>query len=206
MKDDLEPLMQCLSSMTAHWQTFPDGTHYASLLDYYPINAFAGTALTEDEEDSRKFISDFGCKLLTTPAEHGAAVERAVGLVSDMLANTFGDLLTHLTLVPVPASTQETTTLRYSRFCREVAARTGVHDGYGLITQAEDTDDDPLPVQSDGFIYSDALRKAECCILFDDLISTGNTMRSVVHDLTAMGVPVVACLALGKVAKVDDNL
>lgn len=198
-------MLQQLIAMTEDWPTLADGTRYACLMDYYPINAFAGATLSEDEEAHRKLISDFGCKLLTTPADHAAAEEQAIVLVSERLQATFREAISELTLIPIPASTPEETALRYERFCQGVAARTGIKNGYGLITQEEDTDDDPLPVLSDGFIYGDDIKHVGACILFDDLISTGNTMQTVVRTLTAAGVPFIAGLALGKVASIDNS-
>lgn len=201
--DNSETLSR-ITAFTATWPTLPDGARYNYLKAYLPINAYAGASLTEEEEADRKLISDFGCKLLTTPEEHEEAVKTAVGLVAAFLKETFGEDVSRLTLVPIPASSDETTVSRYRSFCRELSFKTGIGNGYGLIYRAQESND--IEASASGFAYKhEIVEKAPYCLLFDDLISTGKTMSDIAREVSSLGCEVVGCLALGKVANIDDN-
>lgn len=121
----------------------------------------------------------YGNSELTTEIDHQTALQRAVRDVSTLIASSFGDKTSTLTLVCVPAATPENTERRFKTFSERVCEECQIENGYGHWEEADYLKDKDV-------------------ILFDDIIASGKSVAKYADKLTSLGANVVAAIALGK--------
>ena len=123
-------------------------------------------------------------------------------MIMDELLSTFsGYSLKYLTLVCIPASSQAKTKARYEEFSSIICEESGMINAYPHITVTEErlekhlggtnTDTDKLSFDEDFF-------KGKYVLLFDDIITSGDSMRTFQRKIEALGATVVGGLCLGK--------
>lgn len=111
-------------------------------------------------------------------------------------------------LVPIPASTREKNRIRYEEFCRKLSADIGVADGYGAITL---TADRPQLKGTHGQDKTANLQfhpeyfKDKCCLLIDDLLTTGEGFVQTKRKLIRHGAKFVIGLFLAKTIAFEDE-
>ncbi len=188
-------------SLAAHIQQWPQlnsGIRYQYLVDYHSYNGFGTYNLSNEEWDTREMIYNFkNNSELTDPISHKQAMDKAISLLLPLLRDTFGEKLSQLTLVCIPASTAKKTIDRFEEFSKLVTEATGMVNGYGHITIVADKDgvgDSHLPVYDIDHDFFDS-RKV---LLFDDIMVTGGSVSKFATRLSESGVDIVAAVVLGK--------
>ena len=92
-----------------------------------------------------------------------------------------------ITLIPIPASTQAKSTERYSRFMEFVSSKTGLKNGMGLIYREVDRQPSHVTglrkTSADGVGMRSEKLDGLNVILFDDVVTTGSTLKGVVSAL-----------------------
>ena len=111
-------------------------------------------------------------------------------------------------LIPIPASTREKNRIRYQEFCRKLSADIGVADGYEAITL---TADRPQLKGTHGQDKTANLEfhpeyfNGKCCLLIDDLLTTGEGFIQTKRKLIEHGAKFVIGLFLAKTIAFEDE-
>ena len=106
----------------------------------------------------------------------------------------------HLSVIP--ASTQKRTEMRFSQFCKDVSQKTGIHNGYELISSIGEREakhnaaDRNQVILSDSIMIGDVMDKN--IVLVDDVYTTGNSFRTVAQILRQGGAQRIVGLFLAK--------
>ena len=196
-----EQVKKKLLEATSSWDTLDRGLHYSYLFYYYPTTC--GFEATEEEWDNRWIIWDFkNTPGKTTADEHEEALGKVIPMVKHKLLLTFEAAnLKHLTFVCIPASSQVKTKARYEEFSNRICGELGMINAYPHITVQNErlerhlggtsTDTSQLHFDEDFF-------KGKYVLLFDDVITRGDSMRTFKWKMEELGARVVGGLSLGK--------
>lgn len=167
------------------WHQLEGGLRYNWLVDYAAFSAFGTFELSNEDWEKRDFIVNFkGNSELTTEMDHKNAVDKAIGNVTQLVLNTFGEEAKTLTLVCVPASTDANTERRFLRFSQEVCKLTGMSNAYGRC-------------------YDKEFLKGKDIVIFDDIIASGGSISRFADKMKTLGANVICAIALGK--KISDG-
>lgn len=191
------PLLKSLETSVASWPKL-DGIAYKHLVDYHSYNTYGAYNLSTEEWDNREMIFNFkNNPELTDPISHRNAMEKAINLLRPVLNDTFGSLLSHLTLVCIPASTSEKTIARFKEFAQVVTTDTGMTDGFNHVHVAVDAESKHLTNQP-LYTLDEEWFAGRNVLLFDDIMATGGSIKSFARQMTTAGANVVAAVVLGK--------
>lgn len=182
----------------AEWPRLASGIAFYHLVDYHTYNTYGAYNLSAEEWDNREMIYNFkNNSELTDPISHRNAMEKAIGMLLPQLKATFGDSLSQLTLVCIPASTAEKTKARFEEFSDVVTKATGMTNGYAHVHVAVDAESKHLSNQPQ-YTLDEEWFAGRDVLLFDDIMATGGSISSFAGQLTSAGAHVVAAMVLGK--------
>lgn len=170
--------------------------------NYYPKrfdgNYFDGKIFIPSMESrsARELIYDF--KDGRTPAS-----KKVSQLVIDRLKASFSELiLRELTLVCIPASTIDDTFFRYKNFSEKICESLGMKNAYSHIritkekTPAHlDSNHRSQPAEYD---FDKAFFKNSKIVLFDDVVTTGRSMKEFTDLLENLGAKVICAISIGR--------
>ena len=183
------------------WDRLFCGLRYKYLFYYYPTTC--EFEANEDELYNRRIIWNFKNNPGSiSSATHRNTLNKVIPMIMEELLSTFsGYSLKYLTLVCIPASSQAKTKARYEEFSSLICEESGMINAYPHITVTEErlekhlggtnTDTDKLSFDEDFF-------KGKYVLLFDDIITSGDSMRTFQRKIEALGATVVGGLCLGK--------
>lgn len=191
-------LVKTLRAHVSNWDRLYDELRYYSPYNYYPTTCDFDA--TQFEWGIRKMIWHFKYNPeKTNKCEHDYAMNRVISIISEILKKAFGYYLPKLTLVCIPASVEEINTLRYEAFSNAICESLGMINAYPYITIKKDripkhlggTGDAELSFNSDFF-------KNKNVILFDDVITKGNSMINFTRIMESYGANVICGLSIGR--------
>lgn len=184
------------------WPTLSNGLHYKWLVDYAAYSAFGTFELSNEEWENRDLIVNFkGNSELTTEIDHQAALQKTIGMVSELLKKVFDNEAQQLTLACVPASLQAHTERRFKEFSQKVCEETGMQNAYSAFSYTHQTDEDGD--QIDTLHIDPNFFKGKKVVIFDDIIASGGSVAKFADQLKQLGAEIVAAIALGK--KISDG-
>lgn len=193
-------LLDSIPTKIQNWESLRGDLRIKYLIDYYPTTA---EFEADDEEwENRWLVWHFkNDPDKTSEEEHRNALNRVIPKFVELLTDTFGqEALGHLTLVCIPASTQKKNEARYKVFSEELCQRTGIENGYGFTQVLRDR-----TAQHEGgnrnnvnYSFDDSFFNGKRVILFDDIITKGDSMHAAKSKLEAIGAIVICGLAIGK--------
>ena len=177
------------------WPMLPNGTHFTWIVDYAAYNAFGTFELSDKDWENRNLISNFkGNSELTTEIDHQYALQEAIKMVTFHINNVFGSEAKGLTFVCVPASKKYHTERRFENFSKAVCDATEMENAYNHFSyEVVDDEDEP-----DTLLVDEPYFKGKKVLVFDDLISTGESISRFIDKLKNLGADVVAAMSLGK--------
>lgn len=192
-----ETLIEAVSS----WDTLIGGLHYSYLFYYYPTTC--DFEATEEEWANRWIVWDFkNTPGKTYAADHEEALSKAIPMVKHKLISTFGmDNLKYLTLVCIPASSQIKTEARYEEFSTRICEETGLINAYPHISVVAEREERHLGgtgMNTNQLSFDEDFFKDKYVLLFDDIITRGDSMRTLKRKMESLGATVVGGLSLGK--------
>ena len=195
----LQEILSKLQSAVSTWGSLIDGPKISYLFDYIPINYPA----TNEESKNRILVWDFkNTPGKTLPGAHQIALKEVISMITKKILDTFEkECLKHLTLVCIPASTQVKTKARYEEFAKSVCEETGMINAFPYISVVEERSERHLGgtcMNIDQISFDDDFFKGKFVLLFDDVITKGNSMRKIKQKMESLGATVVGGLALGK--------
>ena len=190
------------ATITANWKRLASGLPYKWIVDYASYNAFGNFELSSEDWEKRDYIVNFkGNSELTTEIDHQAALQKTIGMVSELLKKVFGNEAQQLTLACVPASLQAHTERRFKEFSQKVCEETGMQNAYSAFSYTHQTDEDGD--QIDTLHIDPNFFKGKKAVIFDDIIASGGSVAKFADQLKQLGAEIVAAIALGK--KISDG-
>lgn len=191
-----------LKNFTSRWPSLPMEFKYNYLLTYYPTTC--PFEATESEWDDRRIVWNFknDPNRHIQAREHDYAVNYVIKELNGLLSKTFSSTdLSKLTLVCIPASTQEKTESRYKEFCKKMCDVTGMINSYDkieVIKSKIEKRNGGTNFDYDNLWFNKSFFKDKYIILFDDVVSSGNSMLLFKLKLEEMGAYVIAGLSIGR--------
>ena len=193
-------LLDSIPTKVQGWEALRGDLHIIYLIDYYPTTVDFDA---DDEEwDNRWLVWNFkNDPDKTSEKDHRDALDKVIPKFVQLLSDTFGkEALSYLTLVCIPASTQEKNESRYKVFSDELCKRTGMTNGYDYIR----IDFDRTAKRDGGkknnvnYSFDNGYFCGKRVILFDDIITKGDSMRIAKAKLESIGSTIICGLAIGK--------
>lgn len=193
---ELNDLMRCVSS----WDSLYCGLKYSYLLRYYPTTC--EFEATEEEWQDRWTVWNFKNSAgKTSPSSHQSALNTVIPRLKNKLYQTFGTRLSKLTLVCIPASSQENTIRRYEEFARLLCSETGIENSFdkiSVVKSKEERRSGGTSIQVGNLWFDSTFFKGRYVILFDDVITRGDSMSTFKMQMQRLGAIVIAGLSVGK--------
>lgn len=187
-------LRRCVSS----WDTLAYNFPYNFLLYYYPTTC--DFEATEDEWDDRWLVWNFkNTPGKTSEEEHEEALDEVIPRLTSLLEDTFGNYLDMLTLVCIPASSEANNNARFEDFSERLANETDMDNAFDHIQVVKDATPKHLGGTGTPILHFDEdYFNGRYVLLFDDVITKGNSMLRFKKKLETLGATVIAGVSIGK--------
>ena len=184
-----------------NWDTIFMGFHAISMLDYYPTTL--KVIETSEMWNDRRMVWNFKNNPEKVYDEENAkAVEWVVKQAEKIIVTTFGkENAQYITFVCIPASSQEMTERRYKVFSEKLCKVTGMINAFNHIkvTQAKaEKHNGGTSFSQDMIEYDKDFFKNKYVLLFDDVITSGSSMKSFKSKLHELGSTVIGGMSLGR--------
>lgn len=200
-----QELIDSIPSKVEGWETLSPfcKLKIKYLLDYYPTTV--EFEADEEEWEDRWTVWHFkNDPEKTSEHDHQRALNRVVPKFAGLLKDTFGEeSLKYLTLVCIPASTEEKNNARYKEFSERLCQETGIENGFSHIhltrnrvAKREGGNADDASIAN--YSFDDSFFNGKRVILLDDIITKGNSMRIAKAKLEKLGAQVICGLSVGK--------
>lgn len=196
-----------ISLAVSSWEKIPRSSiPHVYLLRYYPMTSEIDA--TEREWHDRHIIWAFKNDPDKRPRmSYSQALEEIVPTITEKLTSCFGDLLPEFTFVCIPASTAEKNKSRYEIFSDSICKETNMQNAYSHISVILDrlakhnriiklsgsNPISPFNVEFDKDYF-----RGRKIILFDDILTTGASMRLYAERLSLLGAKVIGAITIGK--------
>lgn len=110
-------------------------------------------------------------------------------------------ILDNAVIVPIPASTRERNIIRYATFCRILAEKLGINDGFRTTWIQYDREE--MKGQTDKNIlanlsFNKKYIRGKHVVLCDDIFTTGGSLRQMSGEMMKLGALSVVGVFLGK--------
>ncbi|MDU1890605.1 MAG: hypothetical protein E6767_07925 [Dysgonomonas sp.] len=182
----------CISWTVSDSLSFSVNTYeYYALHDYLPSNMFPNDKILQEDIQKRQYIWDF-------KKGFDYATIRAIKELEQMILNIGCDL-TDVIFIPIPASTQYKTNIRFKNFCNGISRRLNVQNGFGaIITADHEPKKGSSGIKIEHFTFHPDFYKGKNVILFDDIITTEETFKQTADMLMQGGALSVKGIFLAK--------
>lgn len=204
-KSEFAELLPKLKSAVSLWDKLSDDFHINYLYYYYPITC--EFVATKEEWRHRRLTWNFknDTDKNIDPSEHKAAVDEVTSLIKQELIDSLGkELLQFITLVCVPASTSSNNYSRYYDFSRRICEETYMKNGFHHMYIMKDGMSKKHPDNHSGHSiqpvikYEEDYFKGKYVLLFDDIVTKGETMLKYKSEMEKLGAIVIGGICLGK--------
>ena len=189
-----------LENCVSNWNCIGYNLHYNYLLRYFPTTCDFDA--TEDEWADRWLVWDFkNTPGKTSSIQHEQALDNLLPRLTRMLNNTFGEKLQLLTLVCIPGSSAEKTEARYKVFSNRLCGMTGMENAYNhinVIRCGEEKKFGGQGIETSNLSFDTDFFTNKYVIIFDDIITKGESMLRFKRKLEALGATVIAGVSIGK--------
>ena len=205
-ENPLLPERQSLENCVSSWNNvgYPIIKCF-SMYNYYPTTC--EFEATDEEWNIRKLIWNFKANRGGV-FSNASAMNKIVPSVLKCLSYYFGEHLTKLTLVCIPASSSHITKLRYEKFSQEICKFTGMENGYSHVVINVDGEAKHTGGKTRAqYEFDSEFFKNKYVLLFDDVITKGNSMSEFKIRLEKLGAIVIGGLSIGRTKheRVLDN-
>lgn len=193
-KKELSDIQECVNS----WHVTRYGIPHSYLFEY--LKTTAERDADQKEWDIRHLIWAF--KNNPEKKDRKYTYEEALSIIipqyESCLKQTFGNKLSQLTFVCIPASSSLQNNLRWKTFSKKICEDLNMYNGYDYISVARDAvpkhlggDGNPLLKIDESFF------KEKYVILCDDVKTTGNSLSCMKTILESRGANVICALTIG---------
>jgi len=189
-------LRACVSS----WDDMLYGLKTSYLLYYYPTTC--EFEATNEEWDNRWLVWNFkNTPGKTSTSDHKNALNKIIPMLKQKLMSTFGeDRLKHLTLVCIPASSQDKTQARYEEFSNRLCSELGMTNAYPhirVVSEKESKYAGGPSLDISKFSFDEGFFRDKYVLLFDDVITKGESMLKFNIKMRSLGAKVVGGMSIG---------
>lgn len=200
-KKKIEAAHKMIVEAVRNWDTIFMGFQAISMLDYYPTTL--KVIETSEIWNDRRMVWNFKNNQEKVHDEENAkAVEWAVKQAEEIIVTTFGkENAQYITFVCIPASSQEMSERRYKAFAEKLCKATGMIDSFNYIkvTHAKaEVHTGGKSFSHDMLEYDPNFFKGKYVLLFDDIITTGSSMKSFKAKLQELGSTVIGGMSIGR--------
>ena len=164
---------------------------------YYPWDGFDETNISSTDIAIRSMIWEFKKGEIM-------ACNRVCDDLCAKLKSIWGETLSDLTLVCIPASTKESNQTRYEKFSEYVCRDTGMTNSYKYINIIREKSPSHALLggnEKSKYSFNEKFFKGRKIILFDDVVTRGHSLEEMKIQLNSMGAIIVAALSIGKTYK-----
>lgn len=177
------------------------GLPCCSLLPYYPTTC--DFEADEEEWADRWTVWNFkNTPGKTSEQSHRKTLSEVVPRIKCVLVETFGNSnLRQLTLVCIPASTAIKTEARYSEFSNWLCQETGMTNAYSHISVIRNSEEKKFGgsgITTNNVQFDEDFFKDKNVILFDDVITKGESMSRFRRKLESLGANVICGFSIGR--------
>jgi hypothetical protein len=186
-KSILENLTRFLNPVSS-WNKVKGIPHYFFYW-YYPTKFHNITAASED---ARRLVWKF-----KAGGTHSQA--HVSSIVKEKLRSTFGSDCSELTFVCVPASSADRNENRYRAFSEDVCKELGMTNAFDKIKVTRDAV--PRNLGGDGaaeYTIEHTFFSGKKVVLFDDVVTTGHSIKWFKDILESYGATVICVLSIGR--------
>lgn len=190
-----------LKNCVSEWPALYGGLHYTYLVNYFPTSCIFEA--TQSEWNDRWLVWNFkNTPGKTSASAHINALNIVVPRMKSILTATFGiRLLKDLTFVCIPASSAIKTELRYAEFSKRICEETGMTNAYDHITVVSSTTEKKFGgsgICTDSLAFDGHYFKGRYILLFDDVITKGESMLRFKRKMEELGANVIAGFSVGR--------
>lgn len=190
-----------LKNCVSGWPALYGGLHYTYLVNYFPTSCIFEA--TQSEWNDRWLVWNFkNTPGKTSASAHMNALDTVLPRMKSILTSTFGrQLLKNLTLVCIPASSATKTELRYAEFSRRICEETGMMNAYDRITVVSSTSEKKFGgsgICTDNLSFDRSYFRGRYILLFDDVITKGESMLRFKRKMEELGATVIAGFSIGR--------
>lgn len=197
-------IVRNLTACVSNWNT-PVCSHvkYFSLYYYYPTNC--DWEANNAEWNVRNIIWNFKASpnkptnAFTIMRDHQEAVNKIIPDLVKLFNHTFGNSLSQLTLVCIPSSKAAVTERRYKDFSEKLCKITNMDNAYNFIHVTADGEAKHLGGNKTAQLsFDNNYFNGRNIVLFDDVITYGNSIEILKRKLEQMGAYVVCAVTIGE--------
>ncbi len=163
---------------------------------YYFFYYYVPKRLTDHERYSRESIQ---IQHNIWNFKDGNYQDQFINVIEQLIKNSFNNL-EDLTLVCIPASTISANRRRYEYFSNKICKDTGLKNGFDHIQIVKEKEPKHLTGERTNAEYSfdSQFFSNKNVILFDDVVTRGQSMRDFIKVVENLGATVVGCVSIGK--------
>lgn len=196
-----EQAKQKLLNAANGWNLLGGSLHYNYLLRYYPITCDIDA--TESEWADRWTVWNFkNTPGKTLSSDHQRALNTIIPQIKSKLISTFGsEALKYLTLVCIPASSAAKTQARYKDFSNRLCSETGMSNAYDrmqVVSSSTEKKFGGSGISADNVSFDASFFRGKYVLLFDDVITRGDSMLRFKRRMEELGAIVVGGFSIGK--------
>lgn len=193
-REKIRRMKACVSD----WHITRYGFYHAYLYEY--LKTKADREANEYEWDIRHLIWAFKNDPDKQDRKYSyrAALNEIVPKYERKLRDTFGSLLSDMTLVCLPASSSEKNSRRWQEFSKKVCSDLDMWNAYDYIHIEQEAV--PRHLGGDGqavLSFNQSFFNGKYVILCDDIKTTGSSLQRMKYKLESMGATVICSLTIG---------
>lgn len=193
-REKIRRMKACVSD----WHITRYGFYHAYLYEY--LKTTAPREADEYEWDIRHLIWAFKNDPNKQDRQYSyrAALNEIVPKYERKLRDTFGSLLSDMTLVCLPASNSEKNRRRWQEFSKKVCSDLDMWNAYDYIHIEQEAV--PKHLGGDGqavLSFNQSFFNGKYVILCDDIKTTGSSLQRMKYKLESMGATVICSLTIG---------
>jgi predicted amidophosphoribosyltransferase len=192
-QQEKETALSKVRNIVSSWNKAHGIVPIYNLFYYYPKTC-NNVYIDSEKQQVRRLIWDF--------KEGNVSINYKVEKV---LKHFFGDNLKHITFVCIPASSARTNNNRYKDFSEKLCKSLLMENGFPYINILHEKQPTHLGGESDNDYFSldSSFFKGKNVILFDDVITRGDSMVTMRGKLENVGAKVLCGITLGKTVHTD---
>lgn len=199
LKEEEKQELRFITDQVKNWENLFIFLKYSYQYNYYPTTC--GFKATDYEWSIRKLIWNFknDPEQKTTEYDHRVAMNKVIKELEYKLKKDFGNYVSKLTFVCIPASTKIKNEARYKEFSNIICGKLNMKNAYSFITLNQDRMAKHLGgYDINNLIFDEAFFNEKNIILFDDVVTKGKSMLDFYQKMTSLGANVICAMSIGK--------
>ncbi|SHH51841.1 RecQ family ATP-dependent DNA helicase [Thermosipho atlanticus] len=170
------------------------------LAKYYPLNSFPDEILENDERILRQKIYKFKNGERET-------INSFAKVISNLLSKNIDK---DTVFCVIPASTKKSNKIRYKKFSKLVSRKLGINNGYKFLRILKEKKPKHISGKEENILKYVKINskkiKNKTVILFDDIITTGNSFQKIADTLIAYGAKDVIGVFLAQTIRNNEKV